>query len=352
MTGTTEITIRRPDDWHLHLRDGAMLEAVVPFTARQFARAIIMPNLSPPVTTSDLARAYRDRILAALPDGSDFTPLMTCYLTDDTDADDLVQGHADGVFTAVKLYPAGATTNSASGVTDMGRVLGVLERMEDAGIPLLVHGETTDPSVDVFYREAVYIDRTLAPLLQRFPGLKVVFEHITTADAVDFVMGGGENLAATVTAHHLMMNRNAMFVGGLRPHMYCLPVAKRENHRLALSAAATSGNAKFFLGTDSAPHTLAAKESDCGCAGIFSAPSALEHYVQVFDEEGALEHFEAFASLNGPAFYGLEPNAEMITLSKTGSEVPGDVAIKNAEGPEGAIKPFLAGETLAWSLKD
>jgi dihydroorotase len=350
MADIMEITIRRPDDWHLHLRDGAMLEAVVAFTARSFARAIIMPNLAPPITTADQARAYRDRIVGALPDGVEFEPLMTCYLTDNSDADDIVQGHADGVFTAVKLYPAGATTNSANGVTDMSRVLGVLERMEDAGIPLLVHGETTDPSVDIFYREAVFIDRTLAPLLERLPGLKVVFEHITTSDAVDFVTNAGPNLAATITAHHLMMNRNAMFVGGLRPHMYCLPVAKRENHRLALRAAATSGNAKFFLGTDSAPHTLAAKETDCGCAGIFSAPAALEHYVQVFDEDGALDTFEAFASLNGPAFYGLEPNQTTITLKKTGGRVPGDIEIENGKGPEGAIKPFLAGEALAWTL--
>jgi len=352
MAETTEITIRRPDDWHLHLRDGAMLKACVGFTARCFARAIVMPNLTPPVTSADHARAYRDRILDALPKGVDFTPLMTCYLTDNSDADDIVQGHAEGVFAAVKLYPAGATTNSADGVTDMGNVLGVLERMEEAGIPLLVHGEVTDPSVDVFYREAVFIDRTLAPLLERFPALKVVFEHITTSDAADFVTGAGPNVAATITAHHLMMNRNAMFVGGLRPHMYCLPVAKRENHRLALRTAATSGNAKFFLGTDSAPHTLAAKESECGCAGIFSAPAALEHYVQVFDEDGALDVFEAFASLNGPAFYGLEPNEETITLKKTGGQVPGDIEIENGKGPEGAVKPFLAGEALAWTMAD
>jgi len=350
MGETTEITIRRPDDWHLHLRDGAMLKAAVAFTARQFARAIVMPNLDPPVTTADHARAYRDRILGALPDDADFTPLMTCYLTDDADADDIVGGHAEGVFSGVKLYPAGATTNSSEGVTDMANVLGVLERMEEAGIPLLVHGEVTDPNVDVFYREAVFIARTLAPLIERFPGLKVVFEHITTSDAADFVISAGPNMAATITAHHLMMNRNAMFVGGLRPHMYCLPVAKRENHRLALRAAATSGNAKFFLGTDSAPHTLAAKESACGCAGIFSAPAALEHYTQVFDEDGALDAFEAFASLNGPAFYGLQPNEEMITLKKTGGQVPGDVTIEDAKGAEGAVKPFLAGEALAWTL--
>ncbi len=352
MAETTEITIKRPDDWHLHLRDGAMLKAAVAFTARRFARAIVMPNLTPPITTADHARAYRDRILSALPEDAEFTPLMTCYLTDHSDADDIVLGHAEGVFSGVKLYPAGATTNSADGVTDLSHVLGVLERMEEAGIPLLVHGETTDPDVDVYYREAVFINRTLAPLLERFPGLKVVFEHITTSDAADFVAGAGANVAATITAHHLIINRNAMFEGGLRPHMYCLPVAKRDHHRLAVRAAATSGNAKFFLGTDSAPHTLADKENACGCAGIFSAPAALEHYTQVFDEDGALDALESFASLNGPAFYGLEPNEETITLKKTGGQVPGDVTIENAKGPEGAVKPFLAGEALAWTLAD
>lgn len=352
MAETTEITIRRPDDWHLHLRDGAMLKAAVAFTARRFARAIVMPNLTPPITTVEHARAYRERILDALPDDAGFTPLMTCYLTDESEADDIVRGHAEGVFSGVKLYPAGATTNSADGVTDLGNVLSVLERMEEAGIPLLVHGETTDPGVDVFYREAVFIDRTLAPLLERFPGLKVVFEHITTSDAADFVIGAGANVAATITAHHLIINRNAMFEGGFRPHMYCLPVAKRDHHRLALRAAATSGNAKFFLGTDSAPHTLAAKENACGCAGIFSAPAALELYTQVFDEDGALDAFEAFASLNGPAFYGLEPNEGTITLKKTAGQVPGDVTIENAKGPEGAVRPFLAGEALAWTLAD
>jgi len=348
MAETTEITLRRPDDWHLHLRDGEMLKAVLPFTARQFARAIVMPNLTPPVKTAADAETYRDRILNALPEGASFTPLMTCYLTDDADGDDIVSGHAAGVFTAVKLYPAGATTNSADGVTDMARVEGVLGRMEDAGVPLLVHGEVTDPGVDVFDREAVFIDRTLAPMIGRFPGLRVVFEHITTADAAEFVASGGPNLAATVTAHHLMINRGAMFEGGLRPHMYCLPVAKREAHRLALRKAATSGGEKFFLGTDSAPHALSAKEAACGCAGIFSAPAALEMYAQVFDEDGALDKFEAFASLNGPKFYGLDANEESITLKKTGGRVPGDVAIDGAE----AVKPFLAGEALAWTIAD
>ncbi len=356
MAETTEITLRRPDDWHLHLRDGDMLGAVVAFTARRFARAIVMPNLSPPVKTRADAEAYRERILAALSKdgakdgagGADFTPLMTCYLTDDADADDIVEGHAAGVFTAVKFYPAGATTNSADGVTDLAKVEGVLGRMEESGVPLLMHGEVTDPGVDIFDREAVFIERTLRPLIERFPGLKVVFEHITTSDAVDFVMAGPETLAATVTAHHLMINRGAMFDGGLRPHMYCLPVAKRETHRVALRQAATSGNAKFFLGTDSAPHSLSAKQSDCGCAGIFSAPAALEMYAQVFDEENALDKFEAFASRNGPAFYGLEVNADTLILRKTGSTVPGDVDIGGGE----AVKPFLAGEALAWTLAD
>ena len=348
MTETTDITIRHPDDWHLHLRDGDMLKAVLPFTARRFARAIVMPNLDPPVTTAAAAEAYRDRITAALPADASFTPLMTCYLTDDADAGDIVDGFATGIFTAVKLFPAGATTNSAYGVTDMGKVLGVLERMASAGMPLLVHGEATDPGVDVFDREAVFIDRTLAPLLDRLPGLKVVFEHITTSDAVDFVLSQGDNLAATVTVHHLTINRNALFEAGINPHMYCLPVAKREPHRLALRKAVTSGSVKFFLGTDSAPHALTAKEAACGCAGIFSAPAALEHYAQVFDEENALDHFEAFASLNGPKFYGLAPNEGQITLTKTAGTVPDNVAVKGG----GAVKPFLAGQPLEWAIVD
>ena len=352
MAETTEITLRRPDDWHLHLRDGDMLKAVLAFTARRFARAIVMPNLSPPVRIAAEADAYRGRIIAALakdgPKGVDFTPLMTCYLTDDADGDDIVAGHRAGVFTAVKLYPAGATTNSADGVTDMARVEGVLGRMEEAGIPLLVHGEVTDPGVDVFDREAVFIERTLAPMIERFPGLKVVFEHITTSDAADFVASGGDNLAATVTAHHLIINRSAMFDGGILPHMYCLPVAKRESHRLALRQAATSGSPRFFLGTDSAPHALTAKEAACGCAGIFSAPAALEMYAQVFDEEGALDKFEAFASLNGPAFYGLAVNEETLTLKKEEGRVPEDVPVQGGE----AVKPFLAGEPLAWAIVD
>ncbi len=348
MAEATEITITKPDDWHLHLRDGDMLSAVLPFTARRFARAIVMPNLTPPVKTAAQAEAYRERIIAALPEGANFTPLMTCYLTDDSDAGDIVRGHQDGVFAAVKLYPAGATTNSAEAVTHMARVEGVLGRMEEAAVPLLVHGESTDPGIDVFDREKVFIERTLAPLVERFPGLKVVFEHVTTADAVDFVTAQGPNLAATITAHHLIINRGAMFDGGIRPHMYCLPVAKRESHRLALRKAATSGNPKFFLGTDSAPHTLTAKESACGCGGIFSAPAALEFYVQVFDEEGALDNFEAFASLNGPAFYGLPTNDGRLTLKRGETRVPKDVAAGDGD----TVKPFLAGESVGWTLVD
>ena len=339
------LTIRRPDDWHLHFRDGATLEAVVPQTARQFGRAIVMPNLAPPVTTTALAAAYRERILAAVPAGTDFTPLMTAYLTDESDADDLAAGHADGVLTAAKLYPAGATTNSSHGVTDIANIMGVLERMAAIGMPLCVHGEVTTSDIDIFDREAVFIDRVLQPLVDRLPTLRVIFEHITTMQAVAFVDGAGPNVAATITPQHLHINRNDILVGGIRPHMYCLPVAKREQHRLALRAAATSGSAKYFLGTDSAPHHRHAKESDCGCAGIFNAPFALESYVTVFDEEGALEHFEAFASLNGPAFYGLAPNDARVTLEKAPIDVPAEV-----DGGDAAIVPFHAGETLSWRL--
>ncbi|MEC7743405.1 MAG: dihydroorotase [Pseudomonadota bacterium] len=339
------LTIRRPDDWHLHFRDGETMRAVVPQTARQFARAIVMPNLAPPVTTTALAAAYRDRILAAVPEGVAFTPLMTAYLTDESDADDLAAGHADGVLTAAKLYPAGATTNSAHGVTDVANIMGVLERMAEIGMPLCVHGEVTTPDIDIFDREAVFIDRILQPLVDRLPTLRVIFEHITTMQAVSFVESAGPNVAATITPQHLHINRNDILVGGLRPHMYCLPVAKREQHRLALRGAATSGSSKYFLGTDSAPHHRHAKESDCGCAGIFNAPFALESYVQVFEDEDALDRFEAFASLNGPAFYGLAPNEERITLEKAPVEVPQEV-----DGGEARIVPFHAGETLSWRL--
>ena len=339
------LTIRRPDDWHLHFRDGDTMRAVVPHTARQFARAIVMPNLAPPVTTTALASAYRERILDAVPDGTDFTPLMTAYLTDETDADDLAAGHADSVLTAAKLYPAGATTNSAHGVTDVRNIMGVLERMAEIGMPLCVHGEVTTPDIDIFDREAMFIDRVLQPLVDQLPQLKVIFEHITTMQAVSFVESAGPNVAATITPQHLHINRNDILVGGIRPHMYCLPVAKREQHRLALREAATSGSAKYFLGTDSAPHHRHDKESDCGCAGIFNAPFALESYIQVFDDEDALGNFEAFASLNGPSFYGMAPNEERITLEKAPVDVPREV-----DGGAAPIVPFNAGETLAWRL--
>jgi dihydroorotase len=341
------ITLRRPDDWHLHLRDGAMLEAVLPFTARQFARAIIMPNLVPPVTTVAAAEAYRARILAALPADADFTPLMTCYLTDTTDPDELERGHRAGTFAAVKLYPAKATTNSAHGVSDITKTYRALERMASLGLPLLVHGEVTDPAIDIFDREAVFIDTVLAPLHHRLPELKIVLEHVTTAEAVAFVGDTGPTVAATITAHHLVINRNAIFVGGLRPHLYCLPIAKREKHRLALRRAATSGKAKFFLGTDSAPHPAADKENACGCAGIFTAPAALEIYTQVFAEDGALDRLENFAALNGPRFYGLAPNERRITLRRRSWRIPPRIAVGDM-----AIVPFLAGEEVAWALEE
>jgi dihydroorotase len=331
------LTIRRPDDLHVHLRDGEMLRKVAPYTARQFARAIVMPNLVPPIATVEAAATYRERIVAAA--GSDFTPLMTCYLTDQADPDELARGYADGVWIAAKLYPAGATTNSASGVTDVGNIQSALARMEGIGMVLCVHGEVTDPAVDVFDREAVFIERVLKPLVFDFPELKIVFEHITTSEAVDFVIDSGPNIAATVTPQHLIINRNAIFAGGLRPHAYCLPVAKREKHRHAVRKAATSGSSKFFLGTDSAPHARHAKESACGCAGLFNAPFALESYVTVFEEEGALDKFEAFASINGSGFYGLPVNDGTVSLERAAVEVPEEI-----EG----IVPFHAGETLKW----
>ena len=336
---TDTITIRRPDDMHVHLRDGEMLEQVAPFTARHFARAIVMPNLAPPVTSVKAAARYRDRIIAAA--GPDFTPLMTCYLTNDADPDEIARGHGEGVWIAAKLYPAGATTNSAAGVTNIRNIYPSLERMQSIGMPLCVHGEVTDPAVDVFDREAVFIERVLAPLVRDLPGLKIVFEHITTSDAADFVRDGGANIAASVTPQHLIINRNAMFDGGLRPHAFCLPVAKREQHRLAVRAAATSGSAKFFLGTDSAPHARNAKESACGCAGIFNAPFALESYAKVFDEENALGHFEGFAAEHGARFYGLPLNDGTVTLERHAYDVPADVA---------GLMPFLAGEPLGWRL--
>jgi len=344
-TLANRLTIRRPDDWHVHLRDGAILTGVAPYTARQFARAIVMPNLSPPATTVAVVADYRDRIVAALPAGSDFTPLMTCYLTDGIDPDEIARGHGAGVFTAAKLYPAHATTGSAHGVTDIAKIRPALERMAQIGMPLLVHGEVTNHDVDIFDREAVFIDRVLAPLVRDLPDLRIVFEHITTEEAAQFVAASGANIAATITPQHLHINRNAMLVGGIRPHAYCLPVAKREKHRLALRKAATSGSAKFFLGTDTAPHARHLKEAACGCAGIFNAPYALESYAAVFEEEGALDRFEAFASEHGPRFYGLPLNQGTITLERADVAVP-DVLDVNGT----AIVPFHAGETLRWKF--
>ncbi len=339
-----KLTIPMPDDWHLHLRDGDMLAAVLPATARDFGRAIVMPNLKPPVTTAAAAGAYRERIRALLPAGSDFEPLMTCYLTDNTDPADLRAGAAAGIFTAAKLYPAGATTNADAGVTAVGKLQPVLECMQDIGLPLLIHGETTDPAVDVFDREAVFIDATLAPLRRDFPALKIVLEHITTREGVQFVEAAPGPTAATITPHHLMINRNAMFERGIRPHMYCLPVAKREVHRQALRAAAVSGNPRFFLGTDSAPHLRTAKEHDCGCAGMFNAPCALACYAQVFDEEGRLERLEGFASRFGAAFYGLPVHQRTVTLVKTGGEPPAD----DWPTPLGPVRVFAPADSLRW----
>lgn len=334
------LTIRRPDDWHVHLRDGDMLQRVAPHTARQFARAIVMPNLVPPVTTPQAAAEYRERIVAA--SGPSFTPLMTCYLTDETKSEIVASGFEEGVWVAAKLYPAGATTNSASGVTDVGNIYPVLERMQAIGMVLCIHGEVTDADVDVFDREAVFIERILSRIAADFPELKIVLEHITTAEAADFVESAGGNIAATITPQHLIINRNAIFAGGLRPHAYCLPVAKRETHRIAVRQAATSGSRKFFLGTDSAPHARQAKESGCGCAGIFNAPFALESYATVFEEVGALDRLEAFASENGPRFYGLPLNEGTVTLERAEVAVPQLI--------DGLV-PFHAGEILRWRLK-
>ena len=345
---TDRLVLRRPDDWHVHLRDGAMLKAVLPFTARQFGRAIIMPNLKPPVTKTADAAAYRDRILAALPAGHSFTPLMTAYLTDGTDADDLAEGFEDGVFAAAKLYPANATTNSAHGVTDLGKITPVLERMAEIGMPLLIHGEVTDADVDIFDREAVFIERILAPLLERYKALRVVLEHATTAEAVAFVRehAASGRVGATITAHHLLINRSHLFAGGIRPHLYCLPIAKRETHRVALVEAATSGEGPFFLGTDTAPHPVTAKESACGCAGCFTAANALELYAEAFEEAGALDKLEAFASLNGPRFYGLPPNEDKVVLERTPFTAPDIVLTADGE----AVLPFRSGETTRWSF--
>jgi dihydroorotase len=366
MTTRTTLTIRRPDDWHVHLRDGAMLQAVVGHTARQFARAIVMPNLRPPITSAAAAAAYRDRIRMALRASSGeraaaaFTPLMTAYLTETLPAAELEFGFREGIFTAAKLYPAGATTNSDAGVRDPAHISTALETMERIGMPLLIHGEVTDPEVDIFDREAVFIERHLRPLLQRHPGLKVVLEHITTADAAAFVTEGPTNLAATITPHHLHINRNSLFRGGLRPDFYCLPVAKRERHRLALVAAATSGHPRFFLGTDSAPHGREAKESACGCAGIYNAPYALESYLAVFEQENALDRFESFASENGPRFYGLPLNSDTITLEPIHAAnqaeapmlVPPLLQLANGTENPTVLVPFHAGEALGWRLME
>ncbi len=339
------ITITHPDDWHLHLRDGAEMAAVLPDTAKRFARAIVMPNLKPPVTSVELARAYRDRILAALPRGLEFTPLMTLYLTDNTSPQEIERAKASGFIHAVKLYPAGATTNSQSGVTDFNKVSEVLAAMEAIGLPLLVHGEVTDVEIDVFDREQVFIERLLRPLVGQYPKLRLVLEHITTKQAAEFVAAAGPNIGATITAHHLLLNRNALFQGGVRPHHYCLPVLKREQHRQALVNAATSGNPKFFLGTDSAPHAQHSKENACGCAGVYTANTAIELYAEVFDSAGALDKLEGFASFYGADFYRLPRNSSKMTLTKTSAIVPEALPFGNH-----ALVPFRAGEKVAWVI--
>ena len=341
-----ELTFTRPDDWHLHLRDGAQMHSVLPDTVRQFARAIVMPNLRPPVTTTVQALAYRERILATLPAGSDFQPLMTLYLTDNTSAEEICKAKQSGFIHAVKLYPAGATTNSDAGVTDQRKTYAALEEMQRCGMPLLVHGEVTDPAIDVFDREAVFIERVLQPLLKDLPKLRVVFEHITTQDAVQFVTEAPDNIAATITAHHLLYNRNAMLVGGIRPHYYCLPVLKRETHRAALLQAAISGNKKFFLGTDSAPHAQHTKENACGCAGCYTAHAAIELYAEVFEQAGALNKLEGFASFYGADFYGLPRNTQSITLRKEEWQVPVTVGFG-----EHRLVPLRAGERVKWKLE-
>ena len=360
---TTQISLIRPDDWHLHLRDGAALQAVLPDTARQFARAIVMPNLRPPVTTVELAIAYRERILAALetvrPElvegqsgstssprtGLGFEPLMTLYLTDNTTADEIKRAKASGIIHGVKLYPAGATTNSDAGVSDLAKCANALEAMQDVGLPLLIHAEVTDVDVDVFDRERVFIERHMISLLKNFPTLKIIFEHITTQDAANFVAESPSNVAATITAHHLLMNRNDMFTGGIRPHHYCLPVLKRETHRLALVKAATSGNPKFFLGTDSAPHAKNTKEAACGCAGMYTAHAAIELYAEAFEAANALDKLEAFASFYGADFYGLPRNTAQITLQKTSWTVPNELAMGNE-----SLVPLRAGQQIHWKL--
>lgn len=347
MTNTpiNTLTITRPDDWHLHLRDGAALKAVLPDTAKQFARAIVMPNLRPPVTTTELALAYRQRIIEALPAGANFEPLMTLYLTDNTTAADIVEAKASGMVHGVKLYPAGATTNSDSGVTNLAHCTNALAMMEKLGLPLLAHAEVTDADVDVFDRERVFIERNMLPLLKNFPALKVVFEHITTKDAADFVLAAPANVAATITVHHLLLNRNDMFKGGINPHHYCLPILKREQHRLALVEAATSGNAKFFLGTDSAPHAKSAKENACGCAGMYTAHSAIELYAEAFAMVNALDKLEGFASFYGADFYGLPRNTTQITLVRESWTMPETLPLA-----DDVLVPLRAGQTVQWKL--
>lgn len=340
-----QLTMTRPDDWHVHFRDGAMMQTVVPETARDFGRAIVMPNLVPPIVTGAQAQAYRDRILAARSDGSDFTPLMTLYLTEQTDPADLARAHADGIVTAAKLYPAGATTNSASGVRDFDKIAPVLDKMSEIGMPMCLHGEVTDAEIDIFDREAVFIDRVLDPLRRRHPQLRVVMEHITTSDGATYA-ADGDNLGATITTHHLMINRNHLLVGGIRPHYYCLPVAKRENHRRALVAAATSGNPTFFLGTDSAPHLDAAKLSACGCAGVFSATNTMSCLAEVFETEGALDKLEGFAAHHGADFYGLARNTATLTLEKGAPDYPAHITT-----PEGELTVFDPDRPLTWRIK-
>ena len=344
---TDRLTITRPDDWHLHLRDGGMLDAVTPDTAMHFGRALIMPNLVPPVVSGSDASAYRDRIMAACPDGASFTPMMTLYLTEGTDAADLVAAARDGIITAVKLYPAGATTNSASGVRDIDSVMPVLEAMAEAGVPLCVHGEVTDSDIDIFDREAVFIDRVLDPLRRRLPALRVVMEHVTTSDGIDYVRSGGESIAATLTTHHLFINRNHILAGGIRPHYYCLPVAKRETHRLALVAAATSGDPSFFLGTDSAPHLDTAKLAPCGCAGIYTAPNTLACLAQIFDNEGALDRLDGFVARHGAAFYGVAVNDGTVTLVRTAAPQP---VPDDRMTPEGSLTVFDPMVPIHWAV--
>ncbi|CBY27663.1 TPA: dihydroorotase [Yersinia enterocolitica] len=340
------LKIRRPDDWHIHLRDDEMLSTVLPYTSEVFARAIVMPNLTPPITTVTSAIAYRERILTAIPAGHKFTPLMTCYLTNTLDVNELTLGFEQGVFTAAKLYPANATTNSTHGVSDIPAIYPLFEQMQKIGMPLLIHGEVTDAAVDIFDREARFIDQILEPICRQFPELKIVFEHITTKDAADYVLAGNRFLGATITPQHLMFNRNHMLVGGIRPHLFCLPILKRSTHQEALRQAVASGSERFFLGTDSAPHAKHRKESSCGCAGVFNAPSALPAYASVFEEMNALQHLEAFCALNGPRFYGLPVNEDFVELVRVPFQQPEEISLGNE-----SIIPFLAGQTINWSVK-